>query len=111
MIIDPELHNCEEVLRFLVEYYHTPYDGILYFEGDGVLAGGVSFDCCSRVFICDRYPDYVFLIRENSSGKSITLGIAKGNGCCIDQIPAIVLPKIVFNELAYELTQDEKYMY
>lgn len=41
----------------------------------------------------------------------IIVGIAKGNGCCIDQIPAIVLPKIAFNELAYELTQDERYMY
>lgn len=25
--------------------------------------------------------------------------------------PAIVLPKTAFNELAYELTQDERYMY
>lgn len=29
----------------------------------------------------------------------------------IELSPAIVLPKIAFNELAYELTQDERYMY
>lgn len=111
MIIDPNLNSCEDVLRFLVEHYEVPYDGILYYEGDDTLAYGANFDCCSRVFICDRYPEYVFLVREDDARKSIRVGIAKGNGCCIYQIPAIVLPKIAFNELAYELTQDERYMY
>lgn len=109
-MIDPNLNSCEEVLRFLVEHYEYPYDGILYYEGDPVLAYGANFDCCSRVFACNRYPKYIFLVREDYTKKTIIVGIAK-NGCCIDQIPAIVLPKIAFNELAYELTQDERYMH
>lgn len=110
-MIDPNLNSCGDVLRFLVEHYEVPYDGILYYEGDPTLSYGANFDCCSRVFTCSRYPEYVFLIKEDYTRKSITVGIAKGNGCCIDQIPAIVLPKTSFNELAYELTQDKIYMY
>ena len=109
-MIDSNLNSCEDVLRFLVEHYEYPYDGILYYEGDPVLSYGANFDCCSRVFICDRYPEYIFLVREDYTRKTIIVGIAK-NGCCIDQIPAVVLPKTSFNELAYELTQDEKYMH
>lgn len=108
-MIDRNLNSCEDVLRFLVEHYTIPHDGILYFEGDEILAEGTLFDCRSELYICPKYPKYVFLIRKNSNGKSITLGIAKGCGCCIDQIPAITLPKKSYYELVYELTQDEYY--
>lgn len=104
------LQNTEELLKFLVNNYDRPYIGKLMFQGDICESTGIGINPCARVLLSPKYSEFIFFVYKNYYRENIILSISKSGGS-LDQIPSVILPNYVADELVFEITQDEKYMH
>lgn len=95
----PILHNCDEVLEFLVKTYKHPYCGEVFFQGDLYVADGFIPDIHPSTVIIDspKYERTMFIVGPEENGKFLLSIIIVSD--IVDQMPGIVLPGYVREEI------------
>lgn len=91
------LHNCDELLDFMLSNYDSLYQGCVEFEGDIIEYNGMTPNTQGQLIVSPKYTRTAFFIGR-TIGDEFVLSIVK-DSAFIDELPSVVLPEYVKTEI------------
>lgn len=91
------LHNCDELLDFMLSNYDSLYQGCVEFEGDIIEYNCMIPSTQVQLILSPKYTRTAFFVGR-TIGDKFVLSIAK-DLAFIDELPSVVLSKYVKAEI------------
>lgn len=91
------LSNCDEVLKFLVDYLDSHFEGIVEFQGDNCRAEIMNPDG-GILCLHPKYKNYAFIVGEVEYDDFFPV-FTIHNGESIDEAFGILIPEYCRNEM------------